>query len=99
MPKSQKLREVTFRGRGQNALPVIKKNPYCARSLAFGAWVIARLAGWSGYQSQGSAGPTDFFTGLQRFYEQWQGFLLFNQCSFYNKNVDLDLGLEGAKNG
>lgn len=52
------------------------KNPHPPQSLAFGAWVIARLAGWSGYQSQRPAGPTDFFTGLQRFYERWQGYLL-----------------------
>jgi len=60
-----------------------QKNPYPAKSLAFGAWVIARLAGWSGYQSQRPAGPTDFFTGLQRFYEQWQGYLLFSQSCVY----------------
>jgi len=60
-----------------------QKNPYPTKSLAFGAWVIARLAGWSGYQSQRQAGPTDFFTGLQRFYEQWQGFMLFSQSCVY----------------
>jgi len=52
------------------------KNPFPPRSLAFGAWVIARLAGWSGYASQRPAGPTDFLVGLQRFYEQWQGYEL-----------------------
>jgi len=45
-----------------------QKNPHPPRSLAFGAWVIARLAGWSGYRSQSPAGPMDFFTGLQWFY-------------------------------
>lgn len=60
-----------------------QKNPYSPTSLAFGAWVIARLAGWSGYQSQRPAGPMDFFTGLQRFYEQWQGFLVFSQSCVY----------------
>lgn len=60
-----------------------QKNPYHAKSLAFGAWVIARLAGWSGYQSQRPAGPTDFFTGLQRFYEQWQGSLILSQSCVY----------------
>ena len=60
-----------------------QKNPHPTKSLAFGAWVIARLAGWSGYQSQRPAGPTDFFTGLQRFYEQWQGYLLFSQSCVY----------------
>lgn len=60
-----------------------QKNPHPTKSLAFGAWVIARLAGWSGYQSQRPAGPTDFFTGLQRFYEQWQGFSIFSQSCVY----------------
>lgn len=60
-----------------------QKNPHPPKSLAFGAWVIARLAGWSGYQSQRPAGPTDFFTGLQRFYEQWQGYMLFTQSCVY----------------
>ena len=60
-----------------------QKNPYPATSLAYGAWVIARLAGWSGYQSQRPAGPTDFFTGLQRFYEKWKGYRLFSQSCVY----------------
>lgn len=60
-----------------------QKNPYSDKSLAFGAWVIARLAGWSGYQSQRPAGPMDFFAGIQRFYEQWQGFLIFSQSCVY----------------
>ncbi len=73
----QKL-NATLEGRTEK-----QKNPYSAQSLAFGSWVIARLAGWSGYQSQRPAGPTDFFTGLQRFYEQWQGYLLFSQSCVY----------------
>lgn len=52
------------------------QNPYPAQSLAFGSWVIARLGGWSGYGRGRPAGPTDFFVGLQRFYERWQGYLL-----------------------
>lgn len=52
------------------------KNPYPQHTLAFAAWVIARLAGWSGYQSQRPAGPIDFLIGLQRFDERVQGFIL-----------------------
>ena len=52
------------------------KNPYLQDSLAFAAWVIARLAGWSGYKSQRPAGPIDFLTGLQRFNERFLGYML-----------------------
>jgi hypothetical protein len=52
------------------------KNPYPAESLAFAAWVIARLGGWSGYKSQRSPGPIDFLIGFQKFYERLQGYML-----------------------
>lgn len=54
------------------------KNPYPPEKLAFAAWTIARLSGWSGYKSQRPPGPIDFLTGLQKFYERLQGFLLVN---------------------
>lgn len=50
------------------------KNPYSKDSLAYAAWVVARLAGWSGYKSQRPAGPIDFLIGLQRFNERFEGF-------------------------
>lgn len=43
------------------------KNPHPPDSLAFAAWVIARLGGWKGYQSKGLPGPIDFFNGLKNF--------------------------------
>ena len=52
------------------------RNPYGQNSLAFAAWVIARIAGWCGYQSQRPPGPIDFLTGLQRFNERFQGYQL-----------------------
>lgn len=54
------------------------KNPFPADSLAFAAWVIARLSGWSGYQSQRPPGPIDLLIGLQRFEERYQGYILAN---------------------
>jgi len=51
------------------------KNPYPKDSLAFAAWVIARLAGWSGYQTQRPPGPIDFLNGLKKFNQQFIGFL------------------------
>ncbi|MVM42036.1 IS4 family transposase [Spirosoma sp. HMF3257] len=61
-----------------------QQNPHPKESLAFGAWLIAGLGGWSGYESQRPPGPIDFFTGLQRFYDQWQGFLV---AQAYQKDV------------
>ena len=52
------------------------KNPYLSDSLAYAAWVIARLSGWSGYESQRPLGPIDFLTGLQRFTERFECFML-----------------------
>lgn len=52
------------------------KNPYLFDTLAYASWVIARLAGWSGYKSQRPAGPIDFLTGLQRFHEMFHGYML-----------------------
>ena len=52
------------------------KNPFSPKTLAFAAWVIARLAGWSGYASHRPAGPIDFLIGLQRFNDRFEGFLM-----------------------
>lgn len=52
------------------------QNPYRQDSLAFATWVIARLAGWSGYKSQRPPGPIDLLIGLQRFNERFQGYLM-----------------------
>ncbi|SOD97344.1 Transposase DDE domain-containing protein [Spirosoma fluviale] len=91
---SQQGLGVVFSGEEATFLAVLKpklegqtskqQNPHPKESLAFGAWLIARLGGWSGYESQRPPGPIDFFTGLQRFYDQWQGFLL---AQAYQKDV------------
>jgi hypothetical protein len=44
-----------------------QKNPYRPGSLAWAAWTIARLGGWSGYASDKSSGPITMRDGLQRF--------------------------------
>lgn len=44
-----------------------QKNPYRPESLAWAAWTIARLGGWSGYESDKSSGPITMRDGLQRF--------------------------------
>jgi hypothetical protein len=44
-----------------------QQNPYRPDSLAWAAWTIARLGGWTGYDSDKSAGPITMRDGLQRF--------------------------------
>lgn len=43
------------------------KNPHPIGSLAWGAWLIARLGGWSGYRSQRPPGFETMYRGLQQF--------------------------------
>ena len=59
-----------------------QQNPYPPRSLAWAAWTIARLGGWSGYQSERSTGPITMRNGLDRFNAIVQGYFLDeNVCS------------------
>ncbi len=50
------------------------KNPYSSSELKFALWVIARLAGWSGYQKQTPAGPITLHRGLLKFKQLFDGF-------------------------
>jgi len=52
-----------------------QKNPHPRHSLAWAAWIIARLGGWKGYASERKPGPITFHRGLQIFghmYAGWQ---------------------------
>ena len=44
-----------------------QKNPHPRHSLAWAAWVIAKLGGWDGYKSSKPPGPITFANGLQEF--------------------------------
>jgi hypothetical protein len=46
-----------------------QKNPHPPRSLAFAAWVIARLGHWHGPHSGGKPGHITFARGLARFFQ------------------------------
>lgn len=51
-----------------------QKNPHPPGSLAFAAWVFARLGGWTGYY--GKPGPVVILQGLLRFNDIKQGYAL-----------------------
>ena len=53
-----------------------QKNPYGEESMAWAAWVIARLGGWNGYPSSSPAGPITLLKGLQKFEMQHEGWLM-----------------------
>lgn len=67
------LHLLTFKYEGKTKK---QKNPYPANSLAWCAWTIARLAGWSGYISQGPPGYITIKEGYDRFKLQLEGYLI-----------------------
>tara|TARA_R110000737_G_scaffold350883_1_gene391255 strand:+ start:102 stop:1499 length:1398 start_codon:yes stop_codon:yes gene_type:complete len=54
-----------------------QKNPYDATSLAWVTWIIARIGGWTGYKSQSPAGYITIKNGLDKYHQQYEGYLLF----------------------
>ena len=56
------------------------KNPHHPRSLAWLAWIVARLGGWSGYTSKGykPPGPKTIFRGLTKLDGMLEGWRLAN---------------------
>lgn len=53
-----------------------QRNSFPTNSLAWAAWIIARLGGWSGYASGRPAGPITMLHGLKRFAAILHGFSL-----------------------
>jgi hypothetical protein len=51
-------------------------NPHPPDCLAWAAWIIARLGGWTGYASQKPPGPKTMHLGLTEFEALAQGWLL-----------------------
>jgi hypothetical protein len=45
----------------------LQDNPHRKRTLAWAAWIIARLGGWTGYASHRPPGPVTFHRGLAQF--------------------------------
>jgi hypothetical protein len=46
---------------------ILQRNPHPPKTLAWAAWVIAKLGGWNGYPKSRPPGPITFRHGLQYF--------------------------------
>jgi len=53
-----------------------QQNPHPPDGLAWASWTIARLGGWTGYDSDKSAGPITMRDGLERFHGIVDGYRL-----------------------
>ncbi|MFL5110691.1 MAG: transposase, partial [Microvirga sp.] len=58
----------------------LQKNPHQPHSLAWAAWIIARLGGWNGYRSSRPPGPITFKNGLDHFHAIATGWRLRDVC-------------------
>ncbi|WP_244440678.1 IS4 family transposase [Bradyrhizobium oligotrophicum] len=45
----------------------LQENPHPSETLAWAAWIIAKLGGWTGYASHRPPGPITFHNGMNRF--------------------------------
>lgn len=53
-----------------------QQNPFAPHSLAWAAWTVARLGGWTGYGSDHSKGPITMRDGLERLAGIVDGYML-----------------------
>jgi hypothetical protein len=58
-----------------------QKNPHPKHSIAWLAWIIARLGGWTGYASERAPGPITMRRGWNRFEQMAQGWRLRDLCT------------------
>lgn len=62
-----------------------QQNPHPPLTLAWATWLIARLGGWSGYQSQRPPGTSTLFEGLRQFDSLFQGWSLAHAQDVYTR--------------
>jgi hypothetical protein len=53
-----------------------QRNPHVPHTLAWCAWIIARLGGWKGYASERKPGPITMFNGLRAWQLMREGWLM-----------------------
>jgi len=58
----------------------LQKNPHARRTLAWAAWIIAKLGGWDSYPSSKPAGPITLRNGLEYFQAIARGWALRDVC-------------------
>jgi hypothetical protein len=56
-----------------------QKNHFNQNTLAWAAWLIARLGGWKGYSKESPPGIKTFKRGLDAFYNIYQGYFIANK--------------------
>lgn len=59
------------------------KNSNKDKTLKWAAWIIARLGGWKGYDSNRKPGPIVFQKGLVKFYHMYEGWLIFKNSQLF----------------
>lgn len=52
------------------------KNKLIPGTLSWASWVIARLGGWKGYESQAPPGHITILNGIKKFYQQYEGWMI-----------------------
>lgn len=57
-----------------------QKNPYNKYSVQWTIWILSRLGGWKGYESQSKPGLSTIINGLDKFYTVYHGWKLQNTC-------------------
>lgn len=70
-----KVLETLHRGTYRPRTPK-QTNPHQPRTLAWAAWLVARLGGWDGYASSRKPGPITFITGYEKLQSLVQGWSL-----------------------
>ena len=75
LTKGETLEDLLPEVEGKTAL---QKNPHPRRSLAWAAWIVAKLGGWDGYPKSKPPGPITFRHGLEHFRSIAYGWALRN---------------------